>query len=47
MILTLELNLPIEDYNILEKYNFYYEKNIETYLKEMADHIRKAESEVK
>ena len=42
---TLEINISKKDFALLEKYGFYFEKNIEEYLKDIANEVRQAEKE--
>lgn len=38
---TFSVNLPKEDYEILNQYDFYFEKNISEYLQQIASELRK------
>lgn len=38
---TFSVNLPKEDYEILDQYGFYFEKNISDYLQEIAKELRR------
>lgn len=44
---TFEIEISKKDFEILNKYGFFFEKNIQEYIKDIANQVREAERRAK